>query len=587
VAGRDLFDSGRERAQKWIQDDDEDAQLRSARAFCMALIDTYWSAIQPDRNPLPLSPPTKRYETASLSEPAQKLARRLGTTASRFDPLEAGYQIGRVYTATLPSAYQSQHGIYYTPPALTQRLLDLAARSDVDWTADTVLDPACGGGAFLAPVALRMAEARGGDDPAEILQHVADHLHGYEIDPFGAWISQVLLEAALLDVCRAAGTRLPTVVEVTDSLDRAGENEQFDFVIGNPPYGRVTLSSERREHFDRSLYGHANIYGLFTDLALRLVAPDGRVAFVTPTGFLAGQYFKALRGLLGQEAPPAHIDFLSVREDVFADVLQETLLAVYDKTRSPSEESPAQVHVASPTGPDTLEVEEAGTFRLPNNPTRPWLIPRRAEQGPLVEEMQTMPHRIRDYGYEISTGPLVWNRHKERLRAQSDSDTHPLIWAEAVTADGDFQFRAEKPNHEPYFAPADDQDWLVVRQPCVLVQRTTAKEQHRRLIAAELPKSFVEEHDGVVVENHLNMVYPSDDDPPVSVSTLAVLLNSEIVDQAFRCISGSVAVSAYEMEALPLPPPDTTRQVEALLDREAPAEQIESFLRGTYLSSHG
>jgi len=586
VAGRDLFASGRERAQKWVQADDEDTQLRTARAFCTALLDTYWSSIQGDRDPFSLPPVVERYETASLTKPAQKLARRLGEAAARFDPLEAGYQIGRVYTATLPSAYQSRHGIYYTPPALTQRLLDLATRSGVDWAADTVLDPACGGGAFLAPVALRMAEARGTNDPAETLQHIADHLHGYEIDPFGAWTSQVLLEAALLDVCRAAETRLPTVVEVTDSLDRSEANEQFDCVLGNPPYGRVTLSSERREQFDRSLYGHANVYGLFTDLALRLAAPDGRVAFVTPTGFLAGQYFKALRGLLGRTAPPTHIDFLSVREGVFADVLQETLLAVYDKMRQAASSPPAQVHVVSPTAPDTLDVEEAGTFRLPDDPTQPWVIPRRAEQGLLVEGMHEMPCRIQDYGYEISTGPLVWNRHKERLRTESTSETHPLIWAEAVTADGDFRFRAEKPNHEPYFAPTGDQDWLVVRQPCVLVQRTTAKEQHRRLIAAELPESFVEKHDGVVVENHLNMVYPAAE-PSVSVPALAALLNSEIVDQAFRCISGSVAVSAYELEALPLPSIETMQAVEELLQQRAPATQIESLLRDAYLSSHG
>lgn len=587
VAGRDLFESGRERAQKWVQADDEEDQLRSARAFCTALIETYWSAIQPDQDPLSLPPFIDRYETASLSEPAQKLAHHLGTAASRFDPLEAGYQIGGIYTATLPSSYQSRYGVYYTPPALTQRLLDLATKAGVDWATETVLDPACGGGAFLAPVALRMADARSGNDPAEILQHVASHLHGYEIDPFGAWTSRVTLEAALLDVCRAAKMRLPNVIEVTDSLAHAGEDEEFDCVLGNPPYGRVTLASERRERYDRSLYGHANVYGLFTDLALRLTASDGRVAFVTPTGFLAGQYFKALRGLLGRQAPPACIDFLSVRKGVFADVLQETLLAVYDKSRQKSEEPPAQVHVVSPVEQDTLDIEEAGTFRLADDPTQPWIIPRRAEQGALVERMQAMPHRIHDYGYEISTGPLVWNRHKERLRTEATDDTHPLIWAEAVTADGRFQFRAEKNNHEPYFAPADDQDWLVVRRPCVLVQRTTAKEQHRRLIAAELPESFVEKYDGVVVENHLNMVYAADDDPPVSVPALAALLNSEIVDEAFRCISGSVAVSAYEMEALPLPSLETMQQVETLLNRGLSAEQIESLLRDAYLSRDG
>ena len=44
-----------------------------------------------------------------------------------------------------------------------------------------------------------------------------------------------------------------------------------------------------------------------------------------------------------------------------------------------------------------------------------------------------------------------------------------------------------------------------------LVQRTTAKEQNRRLIAAELPASFIKKHGAVVVENHVNMVRPAND----------------------------------------------------------------------------
>jgi adenine-specific DNA-methyltransferase len=89
----------------------------------------------------------------------------------------------------------------------------------------------------------------------------------------------------------------------------------------------------------------------------------------------------------------------------------------------------------------------------------------------------------------------------------------------------------------------------------VLLQRTTAKEQSRRLIAAELPASFLSEHGAVVIENHLNMIRPIAGSPAVSAAMLAELLNSVILDRAFRCIGGSVAVSAYELENLPLPSP--------------------------------
>jgi adenine-specific DNA-methyltransferase len=578
-------EAGRSRARKWVRDDDDAVQVRKARAFCTRVIDAYWTGIQPEGDAVPRPSLIKPYETASLPDPAHRLARQLGSSVSKAGPLEAGFQIGGIYTATLPKAYQSRYGVYYTPPSLTRRLLDVATAAGVDWASDTVLDPACGGGAFLAPAALRMMEARPKEPPEATIEHVAEHLTGYEIDAFGAWMSRVSLEAAMLDVCREAGTRLPNVVEVTDSLEKARDDadsdRSFDLVLGNPPYGRITLSSEERERFDRSLFGHANVYGLFTDLALRLTGERGRVAYVTPTGFLAGKYFKALRGLLGAEAPPVHVDFLSARKGVFAEVLQETLLAVYDKSAATDEA--ASACVVTPTE-ETLRIEDAGTFTLPADATQPWIIPRSPEQGRIVEGMQSMTNRVSDYGYQISTGPLVWNRHKDQLRAEPGPDTYPLVWSESVTPDGDFTFRAEKKNHEPYFAPAQGEDWLVVTEPCVLVQRTTAKEQDRRLIAAELPSSFIADNGGVVVENHLNMIYATGDGADVSVPALAALLNSRIVDQAFRCISGSVAVSAYELEALPLPSVDAIHRVDAMLGDGATQEQIEAFLEEAYLS---
>ena len=103
----------------------------------------------------------------------------------------------------------------------------------------------------------------------------------------------------------------------------------------------------------------------------------------------------------------------------------------------------------------------------------------------------------------------------------------------------------------------------------MLLQRTTAKEQSRRLIAAELPQAFIAEYGAVVIENHLNMIRPIAESPAVPAATLAALLNSPILDRAFRCISGSVAVSAYELESLPLPPPQALRPITRLLEKKA------------------
>jgi adenine-specific DNA-methyltransferase len=152
-----------------------------------------------------------------------------------------------------------------------------------------------------------------------------------------------------------------------------------------------------------------------------------------------------------------------------------------------------------------------------------------------------------------------------------------------VTSDGRFEHRTEKKNHAPYVKPGPGQEWLLTRKPCVLVQRTTAKEQRRRLIAAELPGRFIRKHRAVSVENHLNMVKPDAGTPAVPLRVIAAILNSEIADSVFRCISGSVAVSATELECLPLPPPEDARPLLDLLDAGAPPAAVAGRLRSLYL----
>ena len=199
-----------------------------------------------------------------------------------------------------------------------------------------------------------------------------------------------------------------------------------------------------------------------------------------------------------------------------------------------------------------------------------------------------MPHRLADYGYRVSTGPLVWNRHRDQLAADGGAPgAYPLLWAECVLPGGRFHFAAARRNHLPFVRVAADQEHLVTREPCALVQRTTAKEQSRRLIAALLPPDFLGAHGGVVVENHVNVVRNG---APVAAgcagaATLAAVsafLNSEAADRVFRCISGSVAVSAYELAAVPMPGPEVMRTLSAAVARGAAAAECEHVLATAY-----
>jgi adenine-specific DNA-methyltransferase len=560
---------------------DEDTRLRLAQAVCGTALNVYWQQFCTGQR-CAWDIRTQPFAFDISSSSALVLANGAGNSAAAVAPLHAGYLLSSLYTAMLPDTMRSALGAYYTPPALVERLLDMVTESGFDWGKGRILDPACGGGAFLGPVAVRMLQTLDSTNPAFVLRNIASRLRGFEIDPFAAWVSTVLLETVLLPVCIKANKRLPNLVETKDSLIlSAGEPESYDLVIGNPPYGKITLNESLRYTYRRSLYGHANLYGLFTDLAVRLVKPRGLVGYVTPTSFLGGQYFKALRALMKEEAPPMMMDFITERQGVFEDVLQETMLTVY--RQSDGRKEPVTVHFLKPNGGDKpVVVQEVGKFKLPSKGEEPWFLPRDPQHAALLKKLVSMPHRLADYGFCVNTGQLVWNRHKEQLRVDKGKGCYPLIWAESVMSVGEFSFSAVRRNHTPYFHVNRGQDYLVTRDSCVLVQRTTAKEQKRRLIAALLPDAFVKNHGGVVVENHLNMIKPIPGKASISLAAIAVLLNTSALDLAFRCISGSVAVSAYELNMLPLPPPEQINAIEMLIEGGAPLKTIEILIARIY-----
>lgn len=565
--------SAKAMARAFVSTFPESHQLAVARSFGSLLVKFWWESLAGSTCELTeLREQIETFETVDLPETAVSLAEAIGKTAARFDTETAAYEIGLIYTGMLPSEHRSNYGIFYTPPALTERLIDLASASGLNWESCRVLDPACGGGAFLAPIAARIINSLKNCSPKITIRSIASRLRGYEIDPFAAWLSQVTLDAVVLPVTRLAGTRLPVVVTVCDSLRKVESVEPFDLVIGNPPYGKAKLDPEIRELYRRSLHGHANLYGVFTDFALRNVKAGGTIAYVTPTSFLSGVYFKNLRQVMGNNAPPVAIDFVEARKNVFDDVLQETALAIYkaSKHAMPVRVSEISLSVGG------LEVTQVASVDLPNDLSMPWIMPRNQTQGALVGKMAKMSSRLVDWGYTVSTGPLVWNRHKNQLVSAPGANRYPLIWAEAITSDGRFVFRAEKKNHAPFFKFERGNDSLLVTRPCVLLQRTTAKEQARRLIAALLPAEFIAMYGGVVVENHLNMVRPLSDNPAVSADVISAFLNSRAADAAFRCISGSVAVSAYELESLPLPSPRALAELKKLVAASASKEVVDA-----------
>jgi adenine-specific DNA-methyltransferase len=527
--------------------------LDAARSVAHRVAVKWWNTLVEMRNVNERSFPTIPYGESRSDLPRQAIesADALGTELAQKSLTDAAAEIGRLYCMLLAPAHRRAHGIFYTPPALVRRLLDSAEAAGHDWKAGKTIDPSCGGGAFLIEAASRIVNALGPVDPAILIAAVSARLIGWDLDPFAAWLSHVCVEALLLPQIIASGKRLGPITEARDSLaDWRGHEGVYALVMGNPAFGKIKDYEALRERFRRSIYGHPNLYGLFTDLAVHLASPsNGLISYLTPTSYLGGQYFKALRRLLTQEARPVTIDIVASRLDIFEDVLQEVALSIF--RRGPSEKAiTCSIIYAEKFG---LRIETTGLFKLPSHPDAAWLVPKRPGDAPFVERMLSMPSRLVDWGYAVSTGPLVWNRKKEQLHDVSRSGSVPIVWAEAVNCQGKFRLKPQKRNHAEYYEPSGPGDPNLVRKPCLLLQRTTSKEQDRRLISAILPASVIKMHGAVAVENHLNMIVAVKRKPAIPMDVLGAFFASETADRVIRCINASVAVSASEIEAMPLP----------------------------------
>ncbi len=85
----------------------------------------------------------------------------------------------------------------------------------------------------------------------------------------------------------------------------------------------------------------------------------------------------------------------------------------------------------------------------------------------------------------------------------------------------------------------------------------------------------------------MNIIHPVTEEPKVSLEVLMLLLNSQVVDRIFRCLSGSVAVSATELHALPLPPIEKLEELEALLDRNHSSTELKEFAEKIITKAYG
>jgi len=237
-------------------------------------------------------------------------------------------------------------GEFYTPSEIVNYILNA-----VDYTAENenlfsqkLLDPACGSGCFIVEAVRRFAKSAGKIAQKEgyqiILKQLSENhaIVGFDINPLAVLMAKIrfaleilpilakiradenrdyMLESipifrtdALRDESSPKGIQLQlleeTVPYLSQTVHKLRDENQYDYIVGNPPYLRIQrVSPELREYYKKtyiSAKGRFDLYILFIERGLKWLKASGKLGFVTSNKFITSNYGKAIRQFILQHS---------------------------------------------------------------------------------------------------------------------------------------------------------------------------------------------------------------------------------------------------------------------------------------------
>lgn len=211
------------------------------------------------------------------------------------------------------STEKKLRGAYYTPLQLSNAIVNLFAHDNTK----SILEPSCGDGVFLDSLA-----------QTGLIDQI-DSICAVEIETE---------EAAKVKHSFRCNRRVQVFNEdFFRFYDRVLGKEQYDLILGNPPYIRYQyLTEEQREMQAKILTAHGmkankliNAWVAFLVACVQLLSDTGRIAFVIPAEILQVAYAEDLRLFLSEHL--AKITLITFEQLVFPDIEQEVVVFIGEK----------------------------------------------------------------------------------------------------------------------------------------------------------------------------------------------------------------------------------------------------------------
>ena len=349
-------------------------------------------------------------------------------------------------------------------------------------------------------------------------------------------------------------------------------HEYYDVVISNPPYFKLPNKDERAIAARSVIFGQTNIYTIFLLIATKLLREDGQLIFITPRSFCSGNYFRLFREIFFFVVDLKAIHLFNSRKAAFKrdKVLQENIIIEarlkrksQDSTQQLLDACKEQIIVSSSTGIDDIKTRrikkyECSSLLNLDSYQKILFLPTSEKDEQIIKIFKSWAGSLKLYDLEISTGPVVDFRIKNKIKFKKGKNTVPLFWlknVESMKCLWPLRFGNNGNSKGQYIlSDKDSKSKLVQNRNLVFLRRFSSKDDKRRLIAA--PYLGINEHNSplIGIENHLNYIYHKTGELTIEQTIgLAAILNSQLFDRYFRTFNGNINVSATELRDFPLP----------------------------------
>lgn len=330
-----------------------------------------------------------------------------------------------------------------------------------------------------------------------------------------------------------------------------GNLKKYDFVIGNPPYMKISKDAPDAAAMPEVCYGAPNLYFLFAAMGLYNLTDDGEMVYIIPRSWTSGAYFKRFRQYFLTEGKLEYIHLFVSRNKVFdkEDVLQETIIIKAKKTYI----VPEKVMITS--SQSNSDFDNLTSLKVPyslvvsGNDFYVYLVTDEREVS-VLERLNKFNKTLPDIDLKMKTGLTVDFRNREILRDVEEEGAIPLFYPQHIKQ-GEVKFPIQKENE---YVVAGKRGLIQDNKNYLFVKRFTAKEERRRLQCGVYLSKKYPQYKKISTQNKINFI-----DGLITemsdciVYGLYVIFNSTLYDEYYRILNGSTQVNSTEINAMPVP----------------------------------